>query len=163
SKRCSSSSVSGSTIANSSSRPTVKSVEDSKVSRARSRSSADMPEPYETALGQVEVERVEEVDGRAGSVDRHLRRHLEQLLGVVEDDLHPGLDEAVGDALGGVGRHREHADDDLLLGDDRLELGEVTHLEAAGLLANDPRLDVEHGDNLEAVVGEDVGAGDRLA
>ena len=30
-------------------------------------------------------------------------------------------------------------------------------------LADDVRVDVEHGDDLEAVVGEDVGAGDRLA
>jgi len=34
---------------------------------------------------------------------------LEQLLGVVEDDLDPGVDEAVGDRLGGRGRYREDA------------------------------------------------------
>ena len=76
---------------------------------------------------------------------------------------HPGLDQAVGDRLGGLGGHGEDADDDLLLGDDRLELGEVADPHAADLLADDGGLDVEHGDDLEAVVGEDVGAGDRLA
>jgi hypothetical protein len=94
---------------------------------------------------------------------RHLGRNLQQLLGVVEDDLHTGLDQSVGDGLGCGGRHGEDADDDLLLGDDPLELAEVAHLEAADLCADDRRVDVEHGDDLEAVVGEDVGAGDRLA
>ena len=83
-----------------------------------------------SAAGQVEVERVEQVDGGAGGVDRHLRRHLQQLLGVVEDDLHPGFDEAVGDVLGGVGGHREDADDDLLLGDDVRQVAEVAHAAA---------------------------------
>ena len=102
----------GSRIANSSSRPIVKSVEDSNLSRARSRSRADIKNraspvaqsdrprclrARRSSLGQVEVERVEQVDRRAGGVDGHLRRHLEQLLGVVEDDLDAGLDQPVGD------------------------------------------------------------------
>ena len=47
-------------------------------------------------LRQVEVERVEQVDGGARGVHGDLRRHLEQLLGVVEDDLHPAVDELEG-------------------------------------------------------------------
>src|SRR3954447_12264519 len=128
SKRCSSSSVAGSRIANSSSSPTVKSVEDSNVSRARSRS-----RDKGQLLSQVEVERVEQVNRGTRGVDRHLRRHLQQLLGVVEDDLDAGLDEAIGHGLCGGGGHGEHADDDLLLGDDLLQLAEVADPQAADL------------------------------
>src|SRR5215207_994833 len=83
-------SESGSISANSSSRPTVKSVAPSKVSRAATRSINSR---------EVEVERVQQVHGRARRVDRDLRRHLQQRLGVVEDDLDAGVDELVGELL----------------------------------------------------------------
>src|SRR4051794_11940193 len=92
-KRWASALVPGSRIWNSSSIASVKSVEASKTSRVRAMSSM--------GLGQVEVQRVEQVDGGAGRVDRDVRRRLEQSLGVVEDDLHAGLDEIVGDLLRG--------------------------------------------------------------
>ena len=59
-------------------------------------------------------------------------------------------------------RNGEHADDDVLVGDDALEVVEVAHLEPADGAADDRRVHVEHGDDAEAVVGEDLGAGDRL-
>src|SRR3954470_20602138 len=114
SKRCTSESVSGSRIANSSSIPTVKSSEASKTSRVFAMSSI--------GLGEVEVERVEQVDGGTRSVHRHLRRHLEQRLGVVEDDPDPRLDQVVGDLLGGIGGYRQHPDHDLLGLDHRGEV-----------------------------------------
>ena len=52
----------------------------------------------------------------------HLGRHLEQGLGVVEDDLHTGFHEVVGDLLRGGGGHGQHADDDVLLADHLLEV-----------------------------------------
>src|SRR5829696_3967916 len=115
SKRGTSSSVPGSRRANSSSIPTVPSVEASKVSRAVARSIIG-------ALGEVEVQRVEEVDGRAGRVHRHLRRHVQQRLGVVEDDLDARVDELVGELLRRGGGDGEDADDDVLLLDDLAQL-----------------------------------------
>src|SRR5215212_3379825 len=97
-----SSSVSGSRIAYSSSIPTVRSLEASKVSYAATRSITSV----EGLLGQVKVERVEEVHGGARGVDRHLRWDVQERLGVVEDDLDAGVDEAVGELLGGGGRDR---------------------------------------------------------
>src|SRR5438309_2002284 len=85
---------SGSRIPNSSSSPTVKSVDASKTARALSRSSS-----MSRGSGEVEVERVEEVHGGTRGVDGHLGRHLQERLGVVEDDLHAGVDELVGQAL----------------------------------------------------------------
>ena len=41
-------------------------------------------------------------------MDRDLRRHLQQRLGVVEDDLDARVDELVGQRLGRRGRHGEH-------------------------------------------------------
>src|SRR3954471_24342500 len=100
--------------ANSSSMPTVPSTELSKVSRAVARSII--------WSGQVEVERVEEVHGGARGVHRDLRRHVEQRLGVVEDDLHAVVDELVGQLLGGRRGDGEHADDDVLVLDDLAQL-----------------------------------------
>ena len=72
SKRWASDSVSGSRIWNSSSIPTVKSSEASKTSLHA------VPCPASWGgSGQVEVERVEQVDGRARGVHRHLGRHLQ--------------------------------------------------------------------------------------
>ena len=51
----------------------------------------------------MEIERVEQLDGRVRRVNRHVRRRLEQRLGVVEDDLHARTDEIVGRALSYAG------------------------------------------------------------
>ena len=74
SKRGTSPSPTGSSSANSSSSPTVKSVEASKAARAMSRSSSTTG----CRSGQVEVQRVEQVDGRARGVHGDLGRHLQQ-------------------------------------------------------------------------------------
>ena len=112
---------------------------------------------------QVEVERVEEVDGRARRVDRDLRRHLQERLRVVEDDLDAGLDQPVGELLGGDGGHREHADDDVLLLHDRLDVVGVADLDAVDVLPHLAAIGVEDRHHAEAVVGEDVRRGDRAA
>src|SRR4051812_33963197 len=117
SKRCASASVSGSSIWNSSSIPTVKSVESSNACLALAMSSMVW-----AGSGQVEVERVEQVHGWARGVDGHVGRNLDQRLGVVEDDLDAGADEVVRHALRRLGRHGEDADDDVLLLDDALEV-----------------------------------------
>ena len=75
------------------------------------------PRDRRPRLRQVEVERVEELDGRARRMHRHVLRDVEERLGVVEDDLHAGLDHRVGDALRGFGRDGEHRNDDVLLAD----------------------------------------------
>src|SRR4051812_34253777 len=156
--------------------PTVKSSEASNASRARSMSSIVWSldgrlrgpgAPWHAAsLGQIEVERVEQVDRRARGVDRHVRRHLHERLGVVEDDLHARLDEVVGHALSRLVGHGEHAHHDVLLVDHLLELVVAAHPQLGAFpdgLADLARVGVEDRDHPEAVVGEDVGACDRLA
>src|SRR4051794_17661833 len=163
SKRWTSESDAGSRIWNSSSMPTVKSVEASKTSRARGISSIAL-KPRE-ALRQVEIKRVEQIDGGARGVDGHVRRNLHQRLGVVEDDLHPRLDEVVGHALGRLGRHGKHADDDVLLGDHLVEVVVRPHAQARLVpdrLTDLAGVGVEDRHDAEPVVGEDVRAGDGL-
>src|SRR4051794_7492891 len=133
SKRCSRSRTAGSTIANSSSIPIVKSAEASKISRTASRSSpswfgSGSVVTATPGLGQIEVEGVEEVDRRARGVNGHIRRHLQEALGVVEDDLHPGLHQPVGDLLRGVGGDGQNAHHHLLSLHDRVDLVEGAHL-----------------------------------
>src|SRR3954447_5185963 len=162
SKRCESASVSGSRIWNSSSIPTVKSVDASNASRALAMSSM----VGVSLSGQVEVQRVEEVHGWARGVHGHVRRDLQERLGVVEDDLDAGFDEVVGHALGRVGGHGEHSDDDVLLRHDLLKVRVRAHVELVALADRLPDLavvGVEDRHNPEAVVSEDVRAGDRLA
>ena len=96
-------------------------------------------------------------------MDGDLRRHLQQRLGVVEDDLHTGVDEVVRQRLGGGVRHRENADDDVLVLDDLLEVAHVAHGLVADLVADLARIGVEDRHDAKAVVGEDVRAGDRAA
>src|SRR5215212_8613327 len=145
SNRWSSERVVGSRTANSSSIPTVKSVEASKTSLTRGVSS------MEGAAGEVEVERVEEVHRRARRVDRHLGRHLQQCLGVVEDDLHAGLDQVVGHLLRGVGRDGEDPHDDVLLADHPLEILVRPHREIAHAVADLAGVLVEESHYPEAV------------
>src|SRR4051794_33481462 len=114
-------------------------------------------------LLQVEVEGVEQVDGRAGGMDGHVRRRLQQRLRVVEDDLHARVDEVVRDALRSAARDRQHSDDDLVLVDGALHLVVRAHAQVTDVLADLALVGVEDGDDLESVVGEHVGAGDRAA
>src|SRR5437588_8702714 len=58
-------------------------------------------------LGQIEVEGVEQLDGRVGRVHGNVLRNVEQRFGVVEDDLDAGPDQVVGHALRVVGRDRD--------------------------------------------------------
>src|SRR3954447_10495443 len=155
SKRGTRSSVCMSRSANSSSIPTVKSVAAAKNSAARSASIV--------MSGEVEVERVEQVDRGARGVDRHLGRDLQQRVGVVEDDLHAGVAEPVGQRLGRDGRYCEDADDDVLLLDHLTQVVDRTHALRADLLADLAGVVVEDRDDPEAVVGEDVARGDGLA
>src|ERR671924_17505 len=158
SKRWASERVTGSRIPNSSSIPTVKSVEASKTSLTLGISTTG------TTSGQIEVQRVEEVNGGTRGVHGHLRRYLEEGLRVVEDDLHSGRHEIVGHLLGGLGGDREHAHYHVLLADHPLEIFVRTDREVvAHRLADLAWVLVEYGDHAEAVVGEDVGARDGLA
>ena len=97
--------ASGSMIPNSSSSPTVKSSETSHTSRARAMSSIRSSRSTARRGGRP-------LDW---TWHGHLGRDLEQGLRVVEDDPHAGAHEIVGHLLGGLGRHGEHADDDLVL------------------------------------------------
>jgi len=66
----------------------------------------------------VKVQGVQELDGRVRGVDDDVARHVEERLGVVEDDLHARSDEVVRRGLRALGRDGEDADDDVLVVDD---------------------------------------------
>src|SRR5437764_13537882 len=117
---------------------------------------------HSSTSGQVEVERVEQVDGRARGVHGDVRRHLEELLRVVEDDPHAGSHQSVGGILRGGRGHRQDPDDDVLVLDHGVQVGYGVDLDVAVALADQLRIDVEDRNDLEPVVGEDVRAGDRL-
>ena len=70
--------------------------------RARGQRTRRASAPARPGLREVEVERVQELDRRARAVHDHVRRRLQERLGVVEDDVHAGLHELVGDALRGA-------------------------------------------------------------
>src|SRR5664279_487232 len=159
SKRGTSPRPSGSRSANSSSRPTVRSVEASKAARALSRSMSTAT----PRSGQVEVERVEKIDRWTRGVHGDLGRNLEQGVGIVEDDLHSGVCQVVSKLLGRGRRDSQNGDDDVLLLDDVAQLGVVAHGERADLAAHDLAIGVEDGHDAEAVVSEDVRGGDRGA
>ena len=105
-------------------------------SRPRRYRSADVTvvtgsDPGVIALGQVEVERVEELDGGVRGVDGDVARDVEERLRVVEDDLHARVDQVVRRLLGAVRGHREHADDDVVLADRVAQLAVGLHREPA--------------------------------
>ena len=79
--------------------------------------------------------------------------------------LTPALDQPVGDLLGRARRDREHADDDLLVGDDlaRARRSRARRGSRRPACPTSSGSTSNIGDDPEAVVGEDVGAGDRLA
>src|SRR5918911_5671789 len=114
-------------------------------------------------LRQVEIEGVEELDGRVRRVDDDVARHVEERLGVVEEDLHARADEVVRGGLRVVGRNGQHADDDVLLADDLGELRVVADLDVADAAADLLGVGVENGGDVDPVLGEDRRAADRLA
>ena len=76
----------------------------------------------------------------------------------------PGLDEPVGDLLGRLRREpRAPRRRPPRRATTCSRSASAPHRDAAELLADQLRVDVEDRDDPEAVVGEDVGAGDRLA
>ena len=77
--------------------------------------------------------------------------------------LTPAVDELVGHLLRRGRRNREHRDDDVLVLDHLAQLGVVPHGQRADLRADLLLVDVEHRDDPEPVVGEDVGRRDRRA
>src|SRR5918912_898518 len=114
-------------------------------------------------LRQVEIQGVEELDGRVRGVDDDVARHVEERLRVVEEDLHAGVDEVVRRGLRVVGWNGEHADDDVLVADDLGELRVVADLDVADPAADLLGVGVEDGGNVDPVLGEDRRAADRLA
>src|SRR4028118_2182789 len=72
-------------------------------------------------LGEV-VEGVHELGGGVYAVDVHVRRDVQEDIGVVEDHPDVGVDHQVGDVLGGCGRGGDDADDLLGLRNALLEL-----------------------------------------
>ena len=113
--------------------------------------------------GEVEVERVEQLDRRVGRVDGDVGRHVEERFRVVEDDLDARADQVVGRALRARGGDRQHADDDVLLPDDVGKTLVRGHLDVADPTADFLRVGVEDRGDVDAVLREDRAAGDRLA
>src|SRR5262245_4897194 len=77
--------------------------------------------------GEVEVQRVKQLDSRVRRVHLDVVRHVEQSLRVVEDDLDARIDQLVSCVLRAVGRYRNYADDDVLVADHAPEARGVKH------------------------------------
>ena len=75
----------------------------------------------------------------------------------------PASTRLVGERLGRSPGHGEHADDDVLVLDGLASSSVARTACGADLRADLRRVGVEDRDDPEAVVGEDVGAGDRRA
>ncbi len=117
-------------------------------------------------LGQVEIQGVEELDGRVRGVHGHIARDVEKRFGVVEDDLDAGVDQVVRGLLGVLGGHGEHADDDVVLPDRLAQLAVGLNREppdATDRVAGLVGIRVENDGDVDPVLGEDRRAGDRLA
>src|SRR6476646_3095657 len=151
SKRGTMSRVRGSRTANSSSRPTVPSFDVAKTSTAASR--------LRVTSSRSRARRAGRPPGT--KYGRSPRAAPGAGVGVVEDDLDAGVDELVGELLGRGRRHGEDADDDVLLLDDAAQVVDMTDGLVAHALADLVAVGVEDRHDAEAVVGEDVRAGDR--
>ena len=88
---------------------------------------------------------------------------MKQRVGIVEDDLHARVGHLVGELLGGGGWDGQDGHHDVLLVDHVANLGLGADLQVADLSPHLPLVVVEHRHHAEAVVGEDVGGGDRRA
>ena len=87
---------------------------------------------------------------------------VEQRFRVVEDDAHACVDEIVGHLLRGAGGHGEHADDDVLLANDVFQAPFVVDRRRPELASDLRFVLIEHRGDVDPVLGEDRGAGDRL-
>src|SRR5215208_5678745 len=118
---------------------------------------------YTTGLGQVEVQRVPQLDSRVRSVHRHVARHVEERLRVVEDDLDAGVDEVVRRVLRVVGGNGEHPHDDVLVADAVPQLRVGADLDVPERVADLLRVAVVDRGDVDPVLAEDRRARDRLA
>src|SRR5687768_5589522 len=114
-------------------------------------------------LGEMEVERVEQVDGGVRRVHRHVRRDVEQRLRVVEDDLRAGRDERIRGVLRRVGGNCDDAHDDVALARDLRNVFDRADREVADALADLVWVVVEDRRDMDAVLGEDRRARDRAS
>src|SRR5262249_58248890 len=73
--------------------------------------------PTEKALGEVEVQSVQQLDGWVRRVHRDVGGDVEQSLRVVEDDPHACIDEVLARLLGRLRRNGGGAADDHLVPD----------------------------------------------
>src|SRR5215203_6518340 len=105
-------------------------------------------------LGQV-VKGVHELGGRIYPVDIDVGGHVEEDVGVVEDDADVGVDHQVGDLLGGGGGGGDDADDLLCLGDALFELVYVLDDDVANGAPDLLRVIVEDVVDYEAPLGQD--------
>jgi hypothetical protein len=103
----------------------------------------------------VEVERVEQVDGRVRRVHVHVGGDVEQCLRVVEDDLRARADEGVRRVLGRVGRNGDNPDDDVALSRDLADVGDRADREVADARPDLLRVVVQHRRDGDPVLGED--------
>ena len=90
-------------------------------------------------------------------------RRVEQRLGVVEDDPHPGIDEVVCRRLSALGGHGQDADHDVLVPHRVGQAAVLAHLDVAHPAADLLGILVEDRRDVDAVLGEDRRARDRLA
>src|SRR5207247_652721 len=101
--------------------------------------------PRRARLREVEVERVQQLDGRVRRVHGHIRGHVEERFRVVEDDLDARVHQRVGRLLGRVGGDGEDADDDVLVANDAVEAPVVGDLDVADPATGLVGVDVEDG------------------
>ena len=112
----------------------------------------------------MKVQRVEQLDGGVRRVDGHVGRRLEQRLGVVEDDLHarPRRDRRPPSALASAGT----ASTPTTTLCSRTSSGSRSYGSTETRPIGCPtfcRIGVDDGGDVDPVLGEDRGRGDRLA
>src|SRR5438132_6040176 len=113
-------------------------------------------------LRQIEVQSVEKLDGGIRGVDCNVLRHVEESLGVVEDDPDAGFDEIVRDALRVVRRDGDDSHDDVLFPDCVGEPRVVADRHVADGPADLVGVGVEDCRDVDSVLGEDRRARDCL-
>ena len=99
---------------------------------------------------------------RVNILDVNIVWHVEADGGVVENGLHPRLDELVGDLLGHQRGDGEHGDLDLVLFDAFDHLVGAEDLELPDLVPDLFGVVIEHHDHAEAAIAEAVVARQRM-